>query len=311
MIERSVVELAARLRERGRPFTVATVVAVAGSAYRRPGAKLVFAGDERAGSISGGELDGDVLRTGALRARGGPVVIAADGCQGMVEVLVERGGEAGCVDPLAIAERCWRAQRRCAIATVFRGGPIGARVVAFDDGELAVDPGVAPALREHIAADAWRVLADAESARFAYEGVDVFVELVRPPPRVFVFGAGFDAPPVVALAAALGWEVERPIGEPVELAPRVDATDTAACVVMNHDYARDRACVATLVRTRARYIGVLGPRSRLDRMLAELELAPDARVHGPAGLALGGDTPEAIALAIVAEIQTCVGGVAM
>jgi len=76
---------------------------------------------------------------------------------------------------------------------------------------------------------------------------------------------------------------------------------------MSHDYARDRATLDVLLRTRALYVGMLGPKRRTARMLDELGLAQgdtrDARIHAPAGLAIGAETPQEIALAIVAEVQ--------
>jgi xanthine/CO dehydrogenase XdhC/CoxF family maturation factor len=79
---------------------------------------------------------------------------------------------------------------------------------------------------------------------------------------------------------------------------------------MTHDYERDRACVGALLGARPQYLGVLGPESRTARMLAELEsqgLSIDddalARLHAPVGLDLHAETPQEIALAIVAEMQ--------
>jgi xanthine/CO dehydrogenase XdhC/CoxF family maturation factor len=72
---------------------------------------------------------------------------------------------------------------------------------------------------------------------------------------------------------------------------------------MNHDYAHDRACLEVVLGSAARYIGVLGPRSRTHRMLDELGRTGDPRLHAPVGLEIGADNAEEIALAIVAEVQ--------
>jgi xanthine dehydrogenase accessory factor len=146
--------------------------------------------------------------------------------------------------------------------------------------------------------------------------------VLAPPPRLFVVGAGIDAVPVVEQARAVGWEAivcapyARPelrtrfpradrlaIAQPTEVAQLIDASDRAAAVIMNHDYEHDRACLGALLTSRARYIGVLGPRKRTARMLDELAMVSDARVHAPVGLELGAECAEEIALAIVAEVQ--------
>lgn len=72
---------------------------------------------------------------------------------------------------------------------------------------------------------------------------------------------------------------------------------------MTHNFARDAEILTRLLPSAIPYIGVLGPKSRGDQLLAEIGAARDARLHNPIGLDLGGETPEEIALSIVAEIQ--------
>jgi xanthine/CO dehydrogenase XdhC/CoxF family maturation factor len=72
---------------------------------------------------------------------------------------------------------------------------------------------------------------------------------------------------------------------------------------MSHDYAQDRDALGALLRSRASYIGVLGPRSRTDALLRDVGVADDPRVCAPVGLPIGAETPEEIALAILAEAR--------
>ena len=163
---------------------------------------------------------------------------------------------------------------------------------------------------------------------------DVAFELVRPVTRLVVCGSGPDAVPVVRLATQLGWDVtvvdHRPVAharperfagatlvecaDASRLGASVALTTRTAVVVMSHHFGRDTAYVGALLATGVAYVGVLGPRSRTDRMLAELAtrgLLPDAigeRLYGPVGLDLGGDGPEAIALAIVSEVAAVTAG---
>jgi xanthine dehydrogenase accessory factor len=272
---------------------VATVVNVIGSSYRRPGARMIVTRERRvAGAISGGCLEGDVLRRGFWLTEHGPALVTYDasedhagsGCNGTIEVLLERSPIDG-IDPLAILARCMREQTRVTVATRFRGGFSRTLAPSTDDG---------------------------------------LVEVLAPPPRLFVLGTGIDAVPVVEQARAIGWEVIvcapslRPefrtrfpradrlaIAQPAELPALIDASDRAAVVVMNHDYQHDRACLDAVLRSTACYIGALGPRKRTLRMLDELGRSAEShpRLHAPIGLEIGAECAEEIALAIVAEVH--------
>jgi xanthine/CO dehydrogenase XdhC/CoxF family maturation factor len=155
------------------------------------------------------------------------------------------------------------------------------------------------------------------------------VEPIVPPVHLFVFGSAHDAAPVVTLAKQLGWSVSLWDASPRTSARgRFQAADhyltgsiedavaslsrsaRAAAVVMGHHLARDTAAVQALLRSNARYIGILGARARTQEILAscraagiELDDAAMARVYAPVGLQLGAQTPVEIALAIVAQVQ--------
>jgi xanthine/CO dehydrogenase XdhC/CoxF family maturation factor len=345
VIERAIVEAAAKLREAGEPFLVATAICQRGSSYRRAGARLILAGDRRvAGGISGGCLEGDLAKRGWWRTRSTAAVVVtydsthdddaddddvreafAVGCNGIVDVLLERP-RPDRIDPLAISELCILTQRRAAIATIYRGpATVGARVALVDGDQIACDPTFPEALHRRIAADLAAAILIGESANRVYDKVEIFIEALMPPPRLFVFGTGPDAVPLIGLARQLGWEaiactpMARPsvrerfaqfvVGTPSALVARVDAAARPVAVVMAHDYDLDRAHLAALLDSRAAYIGVLGPRARTDRMLADLRREADDRLHAPVGLALGAETPQEIALAITGEILAIVAGV--
>jgi xanthine/CO dehydrogenase XdhC/CoxF family maturation factor len=326
---RALVAAAARLRASAEPYLLATVVRVIGSSYRRPGARLVATEAGRvAGSVSGGCLEGDLLRTGWWRTRDGPVVArydasdpdepgAALGCGGVVDLLLERGvrgDEAG--DPLGVVAGVLAGERRAVMATVFdstiAGLPIGTR--------WTVDRARHGALAEQVLADAAAIVRTT-SRRYRDDAgeLEVLLEPVLPPPHLFVLGAGLDAVPVVEQARGLGWRVtvcdslgrvtmrerfaaaDDVMGASLdEVHGRVAACERAVAVVMGHDERRDAEAVAMLLRSDARYIGVLGPRHRTERFLPAVA-AVDPRVHAPVGLHLGAETPEEIALSIIAE----------
>ncbi len=159
-------------------------------------------------------------------------------------------------------------------------------------------------------------------------------ETIAAPPALVVFGAGDDAQPLARLATLLGWQVTVAdsraayataarfpeaaavhVAPATELAGRVALDGRSYAVVMTHRYRDDLALLRTLLPGPVAYVGLLGPRKRTARLLAELAgegFVPDAAVlaklHAPVGLDLGGTTPETVALAIVAEIQARLAG---
>lgn len=150
------------------------------------------------------------------------------------------------------------------------------------------------------------------------------------PPRLLLLGAGPDATPIVDLAARLNWKVtvldHRPayadpshfpaaervvLARPEELSQTVDLKSFSAAVVMSHHLPSDLAYLQVLADSKLPYVGLLGPAPRREKLLGDLgERAPALRprLHAPVGLALGGRSPESIALAIVAEIHAFVHG---
>jgi xanthine dehydrogenase accessory factor len=346
----AILRAAESLRARAEPFLLATVMHVSGSAYRRPGARMLCSETHwLAGSISGGCLEADVVKRGFFRTREQPAVLvrydaSADddatsgyglGCDGVVEVLLERIAEATRCDPLAFIAHCRASQTRGVIATVFHCEDAPARV-----GErllLSADTGVRSSLQcgaERIARLAAEVLASGKTRSESLDAgrVRVLFELIEPPPQLFLFGAGHDVLPVASLAHALDWCVQvcerhprvetrarftglarYAAGSGSELAALVERAARPLAVLMSHRYTFDRELLGALLASRRlRYLGVLGPVRRTQRMLVELEASgvdvrgPALRhLHAPVGLDLGAETPAEIALSVIAEAQAC------
>lgn len=127
---------------------------------------------------------------------------------------------------------------------------------------------------------------------------ETLVEIIRPQRAIVVFGGGADVEPVIRVAQEVGWRADT-----VTTREPIDTDDYDAAVVMTHNFPRDVEILRMLLASRIAYIGLLGPRSRGDELLAELGVPRDARIFSPVGLDLGAETPEEIALSIVAEIQ--------
>jgi len=299
------------------PGVLATLVSVEGSSYRRPGARLLLQENgNRIGSISGGCLEEDVLararnvaKTGVAEAVVYDTTSENDlvwgvglGCHGVVRVLIEKLS----IRPpwiVALAEN-FAAGRATGVAVTHRA--IGAEELGSKLGSLTTG-------------------ADAHA---------IFFETVPPPTALAIFGAGDDAQPLARIADELGWRVtiadpraafatkarfptaDRVIAAPAaELVSRVAPAPDALAVVMTHHYVHDVPLLRELLPRPLAYLGLLGPRKRAERILADLDregfslpAAERERLHAPVGLDIGACTPEQVALAIAAEIQTVLAG---
>jgi len=146
------------------------------------------------------------------------------------------------------------------------------------------------------------------------------------PVSVLVLGAGLDAVPLARLCSELGWQctladhrpaylenADFPANCPMHclqaenLAASIELADYDAAIIMSHHLASDREYLRQLAASPIPYVGLLGPAARKEKLLADM--GGDAaqlgdRLHGPAGLDLGGRGPEAIALSIVAQVQS-------
>ncbi len=331
---------------RGDRMGLATIVGVSGSTYRREGARLLVPEHGKpVGTISGGCLEGDV-RTAAAEVMQSRIPqllhfdLTADdevvwgwglGCNGVVDVFVEPAE--GAVQTAGAIRTAVEEQRRLAVVTVVEaakrdGVHPGARLLVEPDGSVDGSLGE-PALDERCAREALSALRDERSGIVAIDDdVRAFVEVLIPPPRMLVCGAGHDAIPLVRLASSLGWRVEviddraaflkphrfpgaaRLIDAPAgEAATAAGVDERTSVVVMSHNFLRDKDYLRSFLGSGVPYIGMLGPAARLQRLLEDLrrdgyEPPPGAMdvVHGPAGLDLGGDGPEEVGWAIVAEI---------
>jgi xanthine dehydrogenase accessory factor len=124
---------------------------------------------------------------------------------------------------------------------------------------------------------------------------ETLVELIRPQRVIAIFGSGADVEPVTGFARIIGWRVDV-----ITTRDPIDVSDYDAAIVMTHNFQRDADALALLLRSQIAYIGLLGPKSRGDELLGTPR---DPRIHNPIGLDLGSETPEEIALSIIAEIQ--------
>jgi len=256
------------------------------------------------------------------------------GCEGLIRVFLQALEPARSYEPLPAMLRVLAGDRPGCAVTVLRSGapglPAGATaVIGGGQAEWLDFPADLRAAATGVAETALRA---GRSGTAVLPGTDaeVLCGLLEPPPRILVLGAGPDAEPVVRFAAELGWRVtvqdHRPAyvekgrfagAESVlclpaaELGAALDWSRYAAAVVMSHHLESDRVYLEQLASTDVPYVGLLGPRHRRARLLRALgarAAALEARLHGPAGLDIGGEGQAAIALSIVAEIQAALTG---
>ena len=245
---------------------LATVVATSGSTYRRPGARSVISDNgDSVCAISGGCLEKDLAaRCAEWLADMKPRVVTYDSSRDDDIVF---GLGLGC------------------------RGTIDVHVEPFD----AEHP---PRLVREFC---WNGR-EPVTWETSMDGRLLLVESIRPSRSLAIFGGGPDVQPLARIAADVGFVVStfapRNV-HPEKVREAVDLTQFDAAVIMTHNYLYDQTLIETLLATPIAYIGLLGPKARGEELLK----VRDDRVHSPVGLDLGGETPEQIALAIVAEIE--------
>ena len=306
-----IFEIAEVLRRpQAYPAVLGTLVSVEGSSYRRVGARLLLTAQaERFGSISGGCLESDL----ALRAQllmsstrrtdlveydttgeNDLVWGVGTGCHGVVRILLERIESIPAWAQNVLDSSPQRRSTRLTVAWGTRPG--------LDLGTRLASPEERPS-----------------------EGV--LLDVIPPPLRMVIFGAGDDTIPLTALCRDLGWvaividprpEMATPARFPAaqevrcfsaEIAPtQLDWDDRTVAVIMTHHYRYDLPLLQVLGKMNLTYLGLLGPKQRGLRLLRDAGLPANCPLHSPVGLDLGGDGPAAVALSIIAEIQAHLHG---
>jgi len=317
----------------GSKFCLATVVRVEGSAYRQPGAKMII--DQSgafAGNISGGCLEMDVIKKAKKSIESGvPKLLHYDnspesktrigaslGCNGIIEILIE---------PIESDSAMFRflselpqSRSESIVATVIETTdshkmPLGSHLFGNDGFDVRFESFDSSGKRyDHIVIHPDKV----EST--------LFLEKIKPLPHLFIFGSGFDTYPLIRIADELGWLVTvtsdsyaitiqenfLPADRIVfldreEIGEYLHLDEWSYAVLMSHSYDYDHAVLKQLVRHGLPYIGLMGPRSRTEKILREIGGDIDrTNLFYPVGLDLGGDAPPEIALSIISEIQSII-----
>ena len=335
--------------EKTNETAIATLVKVSGSTYRSPGARMLISSDgNNIGAISGGCLESDVFeKSQAVIKSGNPRLIKYDttseedmiwglglGCQGIAYVLIEVLQE-NKLQEIAFIKRCIETRSYGAIATVITvegdtRTQVGQRLLLGED--TIINNLTDDNLLTEVLSDTKAALQNNNSILKEYDlatcKIEVFIEVIQPPLSLIVFGAGYDVVPLVNFSKQLGWDVtvvdnrQREASKkrfeqadkiqlscPEDILENIQITERTVAVVMSHNYLDDLDMLKLLVPSNLKYLGILGPKKRTNRILEELKSAgitSSSNIYSPVGLDVGADNAEEIALSIVGEIQAVI-----
>ena len=342
-----IVNAYEKAKREDKRTALATVVLVEGSAYRRAGARMLITEDgQLTGAISGGCLEGDALRKARMVIlQQEALLVTYDtmndddaklgvglGCNGIIHILIEPIND-GETNPITLLKAAISLRGYAVLVTVFsienRKAPQPGTCLCLADGKTLRNGLDMLSYQNELLEDAKDTLNNQRSIITAYQGYTAFVECVKPLISLVIIGAGNDAIPLTKIAAVLGWSITvidgRPkyavperfpnanrvwVAKPAQILDCLEVNEWTAFVLMTHNYSYEIAFLKELLPLAASYIGILGPKKKLERMLGELEDQGTTiteqnleTIHGPVGLDIGSENAEEIALSIIAEIK--------
>jgi xanthine dehydrogenase accessory factor len=352
---KEIIQAFDKSEKENKKTAIATVVHVEGSSYRRPGARMLITEEgEVTGAISGGCLEGDALRKALLAImEQQPKLVTYDtndeddaqlglglGCNGIIQVLIEPIDPANPNNPVQLLKRVTAKRQNASLVTLFslqdkRKQQPGTCILVTEEG---MTQGTTHVLQDILQGEAKEVLTAKQSSfkNFIFEekSITAFIEYLKPPVSLVIIGAGNDVVPLVQMATIMGWTTTvvdgRPFyskkekfiascqvltTKPEDLLKKISIDDQTVFVLMTHNYNYDMAMLQVLIQQDLPYIGMLGPKKKLTRMLDELRTGGMhltqqqlSNIHSPTGLDIGAETPEEIALSIAAEIKAIMSG---
>ena len=349
---RDIVANYDKWQSQGKKCALATVISVEGSAYRRPGARMLISEDGLlTGAISGGCLEGDAMKKALLVINSQqPALVTYDtmdeddaiigvglGCNGIIKILIEPIIESLNPNPLQILQHINKKRRKNINATFYtkneKSQNTSETKLYIDESGRLPSNVVTQDCENTIYKHYKKVLENSQSVWVDFEENNikkcVFLEFVPPVIQLVIAGAGNDVKPVTEMASILGWDAvvidgrvnyakkERfpsacnvMVAKPDQIIKQIIADDYTYFVLMTHNYNYDKAFIKELCNINPKYIGMLGPKKKLERMLQEFmdEGCPltDSQIHAlysPVGIDIGAETPEEIALSIISEVK--------
>ncbi|RTY88676.1 XdhC family protein [Flavobacterium sp. RSP15] len=336
----------------GKKTALATVVKVEGSSYRQPGARMLVTEDGiLTGAISGGCLEGDALRKAllAIHQKQNKLITydTSDesdsdfgvqlGCNGIVHILFEYIDESVAYNPIYLLKQSAAERKEAVVLTLFslerNAVQIGTVLVYREDLVISQRTDL-KALHVAFKEVLCSKLSIIKKIQLEDHEFEALIEYIPLPVSLVLAGAGNDAQPLVKMASLLGWEVlvgdgrathstakrfpeakQILVTKPLKLVENSSIDSRTFFVLMTHNYKYDLEVLKLLLETDCMYIGILGPKTKLNRMFDDLSAegivvtkAQLDRIYGPIGLDIGAETSEEIALSVVAEIKAVMEG---
>jgi len=334
-----------KAKSEGKKTALATVVKVEGSSYRQPGARMLVTEDGfLTGAISGGCLEGDALRKAllAINQKQNKLITydTSDesalefsvqlGCNGIVHILFEFIDADDFHNPLEILKKVEENRSDSVVSTLFslvRNARQIGTVNVYQENKMFVDD--LYSLEKEMLNVFQNKSTQIKNIKIENEEQTALIQYIAPSVSLIIAGAGNDVQPVVKMADLLGWEVT--VGEgrvthatqkrfpeakkvvvasPEELIQNIMIDDRTFVVLMTHNYKYDLKVLKLILKTDCQYIGILGPKTKLQRMFDDLNeegihLTENdyKRIYGPIGLDIGAETAEEIALSVISEIK--------
>ncbi|MBG6233632.1 xanthine/CO dehydrogenase XdhC/CoxF family maturation factor [Pedobacter sp. CAN_A7] len=339
-------------QQSGQKSALATVVQVDGSSYRRAGARMLVTEDgQLTGAISGGCLEGDALKKALLAIfQQENKLVTYDttdeddlkfgvqlGCNGIVHILFEPINAESPFHPIDFLKQLASERQNAILVTLFsisgQQQP-GTALLLRDtlESTLAVEQQdqLLPILEKSLQGKRTGV----ETGVLNDPSLNALVEFIPPAVSLVIAGAGNDAQPVVNMASLLGWQLTIVDGRPThavqsrfpkadhvlllkpeQVLAQVPVDEQTVFILMTHNYNYDLALLKLLQQQETPYIGILGPKSKLNKMFTELQAQGInwtseelEKVYSPLGLDIGAETSEEIALSMLAEIKAVLSG---
>lgn len=336
-------------KSESQQVALATVVKVDGSAYRRPGARMLVTQDgQLTGAISGGCLEGDALRKAqAVIFQQKSMLVTYDttdeddqkfgvglGCNGIIHVLIEPIDFEDSENPVELIRFALSDRQTALLLTLFsvkhsKSEQIG--TVLLQKGESRRGNWqkriTDPRLTELLDSEIQTFGANSDIRNYPeHQEVSVFFELLKPAPRILLFGAGNDTQPLAKMAEILGFELvlidgrknlatdarfpsaKRIIqGAAEEVMDEVETDLHTVALLMTHNFEYEAVVLERLQSSMIPYIGILGPKRKTEKLIQRLalkgvEVAED-NIYAPVGIEIGAESSEEIALSILAEIK--------
>ncbi|MBF4516767.1 XdhC family protein [Flavobacterium sp. ANB] len=337
-------------KKANKKTALATVVKVEGSSYRQPGARMLVTEDGNlTGAISGGCLEGDALRKALLAINqqqnklityntsneNDSEVGLQLGCNGIVHILFEYIDDNIQNNPIKLLQELKWERKGAVVGTLFslkrNAAQIGTILFYRENQPFLFQNDIALNIFSEVKDTLQYKTSIIKKIEDNNEN-EALLEYINPPVSIVIIGAGNDVQPLAKMAEILGWEIT--VGEgrathatqkrfpeakqvfvskPEQLLENITIDDQVYFVLITHNYKYDLAMLKLLLETNCTYIGILGPKTKLNRMLDDLQNEGITineeqlnRIYGPIGLDIGAETSEEIALSIIAEIKAVI-----